>query len=301
MSVIFGPINSRRFGMSLGIDLSPDEKTCNFDCVYCELKAAKPKYTIANPPEVNLIISELKKALEHHPNVDVITLTANGEPTLYPHLKELILSIKKLNTGKKLLILSNASGVLDPKISEALLMLDIVKFSLDSAVQSTFSKIGKNKNIINVDELINALKNFRFNFKGKLVLEILVVAGFNDTKFEFEKLNEAIDNIVPNRVDISTIDRPPAYPVNGVSNKVLQNLSTYITTAPTLIVKAHTSYEVYDFTREEILEILSRRPQSTTNIKENFSNKSQKILKSLLASGEVYESILAGVKFYRTK
>ena len=77
-TLIFGPINSRRFGMSLGIDLSPKQKSCNFDCVYCELKGAKPVEEIENPPRVDGIISALTESLKVYQNIDGITLTANG-------------------------------------------------------------------------------------------------------------------------------------------------------------------------------------------------------------------------------
>ncbi|WP_457599000.1 radical SAM protein, partial [Hydrogenimonas sp.] len=87
---IFGPIPSRRFGVSLGIDLSPGRKQCNFDCLYCELSPSKPVERSENPPPVERIITELADALEEHPDTEVITLTANGEPTLYPDLEELI-------------------------------------------------------------------------------------------------------------------------------------------------------------------------------------------------------------------
>ena len=113
--IVFGPINSRRFGMSLGIDLSPKQKSCNFDCVYCELSGAKIVNAIQDPPSVEEILVSLKDALRTHQNIDVITLTANGEPTLYPHLKELIAKVNELKGSAKTLILSNGSGVCDPK------------------------------------------------------------------------------------------------------------------------------------------------------------------------------------------
>ena len=80
--IVFGPITSRRFGQSLGIDLSPDTKQCNFDCIYCELKGAKPVDKIQDPPSVKEVVASVKEALKKYKDIDVITLTANGEPTL---------------------------------------------------------------------------------------------------------------------------------------------------------------------------------------------------------------------------
>lgn len=300
-TIIFGPINSRRFGMSLGIDLSPKQKSCNFDCVYCELKGAKPVEEIENPPSVNEIISALKEALKAHQNIDVITLTANGEPTLYPHLKELVAKANEVKGKAKILILSNGSGVRDQKICEALQGLDIVKFSLDSAVQSTFKKIDRNKSGIEVNELIKAMAKFRKEFKGELVLEILVVAGFNDKEEEFIVLNEAINEIAPHRVDVGTIDRPPAYNVKGVDTSSLEELASKIKGAPVTIARAHKIEQKYEFSKSEILAMLERRPQTTANVEENFSEHSKQILNKLLQDGVVYQTDVAGVKFYKLR
>ncbi|WP_149719326.1 radical SAM protein [Campylobacter concisus] len=287
--------------MSLGIDLSPKQKSCNFDCVYCELSGAKTVNSIENPPSVDEIISDLKEALKTHQNIDVITLTANGEPTLYPHLKELIAKVNELKGSAKTLILSNGSGVRDQKICEALQGLDIVKFSLDSAVQSTFKKIDRNKSGIEVNELIKAMAKFRKEFTGELVLEILVVAGFNDKKSEFEALNVAINEIAPHRVDIGTIDRPPAYNVKSVDAKKLEELAKQISGVPVNIAKAHKIEQKYNFSEDEILEMLRRRPQTIANVEENFSEYSKQILNKLLQQDVVYLADVAGVKFYKLR
>ncbi len=299
--IVFGPINSRRFGMSLGIDLSPKQKSCNFDCVYCELSGAKTVSAIQDPPSVEEILVALKDALRTHQNIDVITLTANGEPTLHPYLQELINEINNLKGSSKTLILSNGSGVCDPKICEALKGLDIVKFSLDSAVQSTFKKIDRSKGGIETSELIKAMAKFRKEFAGELVLEILVVAGFNDKKNEFEALNVAINEIAPHRVDIGTVDRPPAYNVKGVDAKKLEELAEQISGVPVNIVKAHKIEQKYNFSEDEILEMLRRRPQTIANVEENFSDSSKQTLAKFLQDDVVYLSDVAGVKFYKLR
>ncbi|MEA1914691.1 MAG: radical SAM protein, partial [Campylobacterota bacterium] len=107
MHLTFGPIPSRRFGMSLGIDLSANTKQCNFDCLYCELAPAKTVGKQTYSSSVQDIVLQVKDSLIKHPNVDVITFTANGEPTLYPYLEELIDEIDKIKAEAKTLILSN--------------------------------------------------------------------------------------------------------------------------------------------------------------------------------------------------
>ncbi len=213
MKILFGPINSRRFGRSLGIDLSPSKKQCNFDCVYCELEAQKPQEKQDEIVSVEEIILEVQGALEKNVPFDFLTLTANGEPSLYPHLDELISSLRKIAKDKKLLILSNGTVVLDQDKFNTLLKLDVVKFSLDSAISKTFYRIDRALKNINLEKMIEKMAEFKTQFKGDLVMEILVVKDLNDNEEEFIALNQALAKIAPLRVDLSTIDRPPAYAV----------------------------------------------------------------------------------------
>ena len=299
LQIVFGPVSSRRFGVSLGVDLSPAHKCCNFDCIYCELTAAKPVTAIKNPPSVEQVIAEIKAALAAHPHIDVITLTANGEPTLYPDLARLARELNLIKGRAKTLILSNGSGVLDPQICEALKGLDIVKFSLDSAVQKTFARIDRSGEKIDIDELVGAMAKFRREFKGELVLEILVVKGLNDTKAEFEALNAALNQILPARVDISTIARPPAYPVKGVSRELLYELAQQISGVPCVIASAKYGDEKFELSKEELLELVRRRPQSENDVINSFSESSKLNLQELLADGKVKTVDAAGTKFYR--
>jgi len=168
-------------------------------------------------------------------------------------------------------------------------------------VQSTFKKIDRNKSGIEVGELVKAMAKFRKEFKGELVLEILVVAGFNDKEEEFIALNEAINEIAPHRVDVGTIDRPPAYNVKGVDASRLEELASKINGVPVTIARAHKIEQKYEFNKSEILSMLERRPQTTANVEENFSEHSKQILNSLLQDGAVYQTDVAGVKFYKLR
>ena len=267
MNVIFGPVNSRRFGLSLGVDLSPARKQCNFDCVYCELKPAKPVLLSQNAPNVDEVVSQVQVAFDKGFEFDFITLTANGEPSLYPHLKELVKSLNSIKKDKKLLILSNGTGVLSEFAFEAMLGLDVAKFSLDSAVERTFFRVDKAHKSINLQEMIEKMAHFRAKFRGQLVMEVLVVQGLNDNELEFMALNEAFLRIKPDRVDIGTIDRPSAYPVRAVNEQTISKLATLITSAPVLLPKRHFSAQSVDFSEDELLKIFALRPQSELDIK----------------------------------
>lgn len=277
MKIVFGPVNSRRFGRSLGVDLSPGVKQCNFDCVYCELAAAKPVLAQSKVPKISDIIDEIRAAIAKNADFDFITLTANGEPSLYPHLNELVNALNSIKGDKKLLILSNGSAVLSPNF-HALLGLDVVKFSLDSAISRTFFKIDRAHKSVNLGQIITKMAEFRTEFKGVLVMESLVVQGFNDNEAEFIALNEAFLRIKPDRIDISTIDRPSAYPVKPVSEKTLESLAKLITAAPVFIARRQNSVNLGENLSKNLDENLVN---SNENSSENLVNSSKNLDKNL--------------------
>lgn len=299
MSIVFGPINSRRFGFSLGIDLSPIVKQCNFDCVYCELKQVKPIAKMNSIAYVEEIIKELNSFLAKKIPFDVLTLTANGEPSLYPNLKELIIALRKLQLDKKILILSNGTAVLNEKQFNALLDLDIVKFSLDSVIEKSFFRINKPLKEINLCLMIEKMIAFSKLFKGELIIEILVVKGINDNEKEFQALNEILQKINPIRVDISTIDRPPSYPVKGVSEEKLFDLSSFIKNIPVFIARRNDKKQNMEFNENELLKMLQLRAQSEFDVKALLSLNSQAILDNLIKKDLVKIYNLGGVKFYK--
>ncbi|ENB9635620.1 radical SAM protein [Campylobacter jejuni] len=299
MKILFGPVSSRRFGRSLGIDLSPNKKQCNFDCVYCELDPKKAQEKQDEIISIDKIISEVKVMLEKNVEFDFLTLTANGEPSLYPYLNELILSLRSIAKDKKLLILSNGTAVLDEDKFNALLKLDVVKFSLDSAVAKTFYRIDRALKNIDLEKMIEKMADFRARFNGDLIMEILVVKDLNDNEEEFEALNQALKKIMPLRVDLSTIDRPPAYAVKKVSEEKLLELSKLIDSTPVLLAKRHYEGEKLSFNEEELLKMLHLRSQSEIDIEVKFDEQSKTLLNQLIKEKKVKILDLAGVKFYK--
>ncbi|EGJ4628358.1 radical SAM protein [Campylobacter jejuni] len=299
MKILFGPVSSRRFGRSLGIDLSPSKKQCNFDCVYCELDPKKAQEKQDEIISIDKIISEVKVMLEKNVEFDFLTLTANGEPSLYPYLNELILSLRSIAKDKKLLILSNGTAVLDEDKFNALLKLDVVKFSLDSAVAKTFYRIDRALKNIDLEKMIEKMADFRARFNGDLIMEILVIKDLNDNEEEFEALNQALKKIMPLRVDLSTIDRPPAYAVKKVSEEKLLELSKLIDSTPVLLAKRHYEGEKLSFNEEELLKMLHLRSQSEIDIEVKFDEQSKTLLNQLIKEKKVKILDLAGVKFYK--
>ncbi len=295
---IFGPIQSRRFGLSLGIDVSPDEKSCNFDCLYCELAVAKVTDKIKNPPKVQEILDEVTAALREFPDVDVITITANGEPTLYPDLDDLVDGLNRIKKDKKVLILSNASTIYHANIQKTLSKIDIVKLSLDCATQACFKKIDRPLHTLSIEKIIEGIKAFRKIYHDTLVIEILVVKGINDNREEMEKLNAVLNDIQPDRIDMGTIDRPPAYATQPVSEAKLKELATSFDNLPVHLIYKQEPAKRVDFSTEEIIETIKRRPQSEADVRYLFSKDAQERVQALLREKKVIMIDIAGVKFY---
>lgn len=298
MKTIFGPINSRRFGSSLGIDLSPALKQCNFDCLYCELAPSATTTAQTNVVEVSTIINELKEHL--HDKIDVITITANGEPTLYPYLDELIDEINKIKNSTETLILTNSATLVDEKVFNSLLKLDQVKLSLDGVSEDVFKKIDRPHPSIKIENIVQKVIEFSKVYKGKLFIEILFVHGINDTKDEIKKLNEVLLKLHVTRIDIGTIDRPPAYNVCGISYKELHDASLLFDSSLPIHIasRVHAEPNNSKYDNEDILNTLDKRPLTMEDIDLLFDDESKKRFETLLLESKIIKKRVGNLEFF---
>ena len=298
-SIIFGPIPSRRFGISLGIDLSPSKKQCNFDCLYCELEGAKTVDKMDTYPSVEDIINAVKESFLNHPKIDVITITCNGEPTLYPKLNELVDELNKIKKETKILILSNGSTIYKDEVFNALLKIDIVKLSLDCVSEKCFKKLDRQDKSIDINKIVPAMIEFSKKMRNDFVLEILFVKDLNDKEEELRLLYESILQIKPKRVDIGTIDRPPAYKVSPVSYEFLENVANKFQNINVNIVYKNRPKLVQTYNSDEIIATLKRRPLTKEDIDNMFDEESKLILKGLEKKEIIQLIDNAGVEFYK--
>ncbi|MFX4219052.1 radical SAM protein, partial [Aliarcobacter butzleri] len=298
-SIIFGPIPSRRFGISLGIDLSPSKKQCNFDCLYCELEGAKTVDKMDTFPSVDEIIKAIKESFKNHPKIDVITITCNGEPTLYPKLSELIDEINKIKGETKTLILSNGSTIYKKEIFEALLKIDIVKLSLDCVSEKCFKKLDRQNKSVEIEKIVPSMIEFSQKTKKDFVLEVLFVKDINDKDEEIELLFNTVKQINPKRIDIGTIDRPPAYKVNPVSYEFLEDVANKFEGLNVNIVFKNRPKQIISYNKEEILSMINRRPLTIEDTENMFDNQSKIFLEELIRNEEIGLVDNAGIKFYK--
>ena len=298
-TIIFGPIPSRRFGISLGIDLSPSKKQCNFDCLYCELEGAKTVEKMDTYPSVIDVIEAIKDSFAKHPKIDVITITCNGEPTLYPKLDELVNEINKIKGDTKTLILSNGSTIYKEEIYETLLKIDTVKLSLDCVSEKCFKKLDRQNKSVQIDKIVPAMCKFSKETKNNLVLEVLFVKDLNDKEEELELLYKSILLINPKRVDVGTIDRPPAYEVKPVSYEFLEYVANKFKDINVNIIYKNRPKLIQSFTQDEIISMLKRRPLTKEDINNMFDNDSKIILEELLNKEIISTVNSSGVEFFK--
>ncbi|ANV98397.1 hypothetical protein BBW65_06125 [Helicobacter enhydrae] len=262
--ITFGPIVSRRFGVSLGVDLSPSNKQCNFDCLYCELGGAKTTQSMQEVLPLQEVLNAIETALKKEQNIDVLTITANGEPTLYPHFTALSSKLKPLVQGRcKTLILSNGSRFLIPEVQKGLLEFDIVKFSLDCVSEKIFKKIDRPHKSLHINEILQGIQEFATLYQGELVCEILVLENLNDTQEEMEKIAEFTQKIKVARIDLGTLDRPPAYKAKGVEIEKLRELAlSFKGQCVSIPMREQYSMEhkLKPKDANEVYDIISRRP-----------------------------------------
>ena len=178
--IIYGPILSRRLGRSLGINLLPaNRKVCSFDCIYCQYGCTNDlvlnpiRSTLPKPPEV---FAAVEAALKKPRNIDYLTFSGNGEPTIHPDFPEIVrgvLAIKnKLRPEAKLAILSNSSRVNDPEVAAALRLFDAPIMKLDAGDQETFSAINRPVSSLKIDEIVSGLQRLPI-----LVIQSVLVNG----------------------------------------------------------------------------------------------------------------------------
>jgi len=205
---LFGPVPSRRLGISLGIDLVP-MKTCTLDCIYCEC-GQTTDLTLERAEYVPLetVKEEYRHYLAHNPAPDYITFSGSGEPTLNRHIGEIIRFIQALDQQVPVAVLTNGTLLGDPRVRGELKDASVVIPSLDAATSRVFRRINRPHLRLNLEAMIDGMVRFRRDFPGQIWLEVFIVPGLNDTPAELTALKQAIEEIAPDRVQLNTLDRP---------------------------------------------------------------------------------------------
>lgn len=262
---LFGPVPSRRLGMSLGVDLVP-KKVCSLDCVYCEV-GNTTKLTLDRKEYIksDKIKEELTNYFNNNPAPDYITFSGSGEPTLNIRIGEIFQFIKQIKPGIPVAVLTNGTLLFDKNVRDAIIDADVVLPSLDAATDNVFKKINRPPGDLKIDKYIQGLIDFRKEFKGKIWLEIFILPGYNDSENELKELKKAILKINPDSVQLNTLDRPGTVSdLRGATAEELQKVVNFWKLDNVEIIAASPERKKIQSYRKDtetaIIETIARRP-----------------------------------------
>ena len=261
---LFGPVPSRRLGMSLGVDLVP-HKVCSLNCVYCEcgrttnLTIERKEYV-----PVDEVLKELVHYFKNNPEPDYITFSGAGEPTLNSRIGDIVKFIKE-NSNVSLALLTNATLLTDKQLRNEIIDIDLILPSIDAVSKEVFNRINRSHKSLEVNKIIDGLYDFKKVYKGKMWLEILILPDFNNSETELKLLKEVIVKLQPDKVQLNTLDRPGTVPnLISANKKELQRIKDLWNLANVeIIAKAPQRKNIKSYredTESAILETIARRP-----------------------------------------
>ena len=303
MAHLFGPVNSRRLGRSLGVDLIP-AKTCPYDCIYCEVGPTTCRTRQRLPYQGDAILAELAAYLEKAARrPDVITLAGSGEPTLNLELGRIIQGIKEL-TAIPVAVLTNGALLFDPEVRRALAAADLVLPSLDAAREETYRAVNRPLPELSLDLLLQGLEAFRREYRGEFRLEVMLLRGINDTETELTLLRRILADLAPDRIQLNTAVRPVVEAYARPLDQAEMAAAAHFLGGPVEVIAA---FDRGDITGgrsgdEDFMAMLSRRPMTAADVAQALGMPLDEVearLARLTAAGRISHNRHQDQEFYR--
>lgn len=269
MAYLFGPVPSRRYGRSLGIDLVP-MKTCCYDCLFCQL-GPTPQTTCERRDyvPVDAVLAELRAYLSRDPAVDRLTLCGSGEPTLHLHFGEVLRQIRA-ESGVPSLLMSNGALFADPAVRADAALADCVKISLHFWDEASFRQTVRPHPDLTFASIFAGWKRFRESYTGTLDLEFFVLPGINDAPEQLDRIQALAGEIAPDTVTVNSAARPPAdscvKPVSPETLTALQHRFRTVAAARKPAVNAGTSA----YSEDALLALARRHPLTPEEFAAHF-------------------------------
>ncbi len=292
---LFGPVPSRRLGISLGLDLVP-MKSCSLNCTYCEC-GATTRLTLDRKEYVpfNAIKEELTHYFSHNPEPDYITFSGAGEPTLNSKIGEVLGFLESQISDIPVAVLTNGTLLYQKEVRDDIKGATIVIPSLDAATGKIFTKINRPHPGLRIKTIIDGIVRFRKEYTGQIWLEVFLVPGLNDTREELAGIKQAIERIEPDQVQLNTLDRPGAVTsIRPATRKELERvLDFWQLDNASIIAQAPARKALRSFRTDvesTILETIARRPctlEDLTSILGMHANEINKYLGVLEADGKI--------------
>lgn len=302
MTYVFGPVPSRRLGRSLGVDLIP-AKTCTFNCVYCQVgRTTKQTLRTARYAPVRKVLQEIRQKLQQD-KPDAITLAGSGEPTLHSGIDKIIASAKEL-TDTKVAVLTNGSLFWMKTIRQRVAAADVIMPTLCSASENTFQRIHRPHPKLTLKQIFAGLRQLRTEYKGQLWLEVLLLAGINDTPEELAELKTWIQALAPEKIQLNTVVRPPAEAqARALDSQGLEKIKVFLGPRAEIVAEhpAAASRCKENDRQGGLLEMIHRRPLRQKDIVTVLGvppEEVQQLIKGLLIKGLVEKKKQGGEIYY---
>ena len=289
---LFGPVASRRLGISLGVDLVPF-KTCSINCVYCEsgetthLTLKRHEYIPCDE-----VIKQLDELLATNPEIDYLTFSGAGEPTLNSGIGRVVNFVKTNYPQYKICLLTNATIFSNPELLKEIADIDLCIPSLDASTEDEFEDINRPSPALDFKTYVNALIEYCKNSKAEVWLELFIVPGKNDSDESIKRFVEIIKEAKPDKVQLNTLDRPGT--VSWISPSPAENTMRFVRALEPIVpveavgpfkykspalLKQLTSDEI----DKSIIDLISRRPSTLSDMSETFGVSEEQIRKRLTA------------------
>lgn len=306
MNYVYGPVPSRRLGQSLGIDPIP-LKTCNWNCVYCQLGRSRPVVNRREdyfPPEA--ILEEVKQALDAHEEgeIDWVTFVGSGEPTLHASLGWMIRQVKAI-TDLAVGLITNGALLYRPETRQEVSAANAVMPSLDAGNPDLYGEINRPHPEFTFERLLDGLINFRQEYGGQIWVEVMLVGGLNDTEEALRDIASALQKIQPDQVHITQPTRPPVETwVQPPDQEGLLRARAILGEIAHISHPASGEFDLsgYDDVVDAVLAIITRHPVRQEELLRTmarwFPDQAKDALQTLQASGRAQLVERYGVRFW---
>jgi len=301
---VYGPVPSRRLGLSLGVDIVPF-KHCTLDCVYCQL-GHTTSLTVERRAFLPLepVVADVVTALRERPTPDFITLSGSGEPTLHSQLGELIDRLHSV-THLPIAVITNGTLLWVPEVRAACAKADLVLPSLDAGDADTFARVNRPHPEITFEKLVSGLRAFREEYEGQIWLEVFIVKGVTNTEDAVRAIAGIVTDLRPDRVQLNTAVRPTAEAeLQPVGPERMEALATVFDPPAEVVADfRRPQVEVRESAGAEVvLEMLRRRPATVADLAAGLglhANEVVKLVDQLRHAGAVTEDVRSGRRYFR--
>jgi wyosine [tRNA(Phe)-imidazoG37] synthetase (radical SAM superfamily) len=299
---VFGPVPSRRLGLSLGVDIVPF-KTCSYDCLYCQVGkttclSAEPRALVS----LEAVMTELKQSLERI-TPDVVTFSGSGEPTLHSGIGEAIAFVKAWS-DLRVAVLTNGSLLWRGEVRERLLAADVIMPTLNTVNEDTYRKIHRPHPELHLPRVIQGLESLRKVYKGRLDVEVVLLAGLNDSPEELAGLKKVLMAIDPDRIQLNTVVRPPADArALALDREKMEEVKTFFGKRAEIIAFTPPKQrdQNYDSLTVAVMEMAKRRPVRAVDVSQVLGLSTEEVemlVKGLVVKGHLQSQVYLGDTYY---